>query len=275
MFETGTVAVQNRQLTSNPVGGIIYPAIFTQLEPRIGFAWATRVCGFVILVTSLPILAMRSKTAPKAPVQIVDWRSLTDLPFMMLNLGLCLGFMGLYNIITYIQLYAEARTTVSDTLADNILIILNAGSLVGRLVLGYFADKTGSINMQTAMALTAVVLTFCLLAIRSAAGVVVFALLFGAASGAFMGLPVASIANVSDDKSKIGTRIGMTMFIVGVGALISYPIAGAIVGDSDNWVGLVAVSVSLSTAIPNADVGCCLSVLNETDYSMSSFPAHC
>ncbi|KAI0430919.1 hypothetical protein F5Y09DRAFT_306494 [Xylaria sp. FL1042] len=130
---------------------------------------------------------------------------------MLLNLGLMLGFMGLYVVTTYFQLYALARTNVTTNISDNLLIIINAGSLVGRVVLGCFADITGSINMQTAMALVATILVFSLLTVHTSAEIIVVAGFFGISSGTFLGLPVASIVRLSDDPSKIGTRIGMTM----------------------------------------------------------------
>ena len=46
-------------------GGIIYPIVFYKLEPRIGFAWATRVIGFMALATlSLSLSLMRIRVLP-------------------------------------------------------------------------------------------------------------------------------------------------------------------------------------------------------------------
>jgi len=227
---------------------MIYPTIFTQLLPRVGFGWATRVIAFVFLTTSLLILLMRSKTKqPTTSRSLFDWGALTDRPFMLLNLGLVLGFMGLYIIMTYIKLLALGRTSISSSLADNLLLIINAGSFIGRVVLGYLADRTGPVNMQSVLALVSALLAFCLLVIRTPTGLMVFAVLFGMASGAFMGLPVASIVKMSDDPHKIGTRIGMTLLFVGIGALISYPTGGTIIGNStnENWVGMVVYSGTL------------------------------
>ncbi|KAI8627287.1 major facilitator superfamily domain-containing protein [Xylariaceae sp. FL1651] len=234
------------------VGGLIYPAIFTRLLATVGFGWATRSIAFVVLGTSLFILLMKSKTKPAPSRSLIDWKAFIDLPYMLLNLGLVLGFMGLYVITTYLQLFALARTDVSTDLADNLLIILNAGSLIGRVVLGYYADMIGSIAMQTAVVLVATVLSFSLLAVHSAAGLVVITVFFGVASGTFLGLPVASIVRLSDDPGKIGTRIGMTLLFVGIGALIDYPIAGAIVSDSHNWASPVVYSgvlLAVSTVV--------------------------
>ncbi|TGJ82385.1 hypothetical protein E0Z10_g6378 [Xylaria hypoxylon] len=198
----------------------------------VGFGWATRVIAFVLLGTSLLIILMKSKTKPTASRSVLDWAAFTDLPYMLLNVGLVFGFMGLYIVINYFQLYALARTNISANLADNLLIIINSGSLV--------------------VALVATILAFSLLAVHTSAALLIVAVLFGIASGTFLGLPVASIVRLSDDPNKIGTRIGMTLLFVGIGALISYPIAGAIIGDGDNWLGLILFSgllLAISTII--------------------------
>ncbi len=54
-----------------------------------------------------------------------------------------------------------------------------------------------------------------------------------------MGLPAAGVARLSSDRSKIGTRLGMTLAFVGFGVLVSNPIAGAILADDRNWIGLI------------------------------------
>ncbi|KAI1358620.1 major facilitator superfamily domain-containing protein [Xylaria arbuscula] len=249
VFLPAPAVVAHIASVGSAIGGIIYPTIFTYTLSSVGFGWATRVIAFVVLGTSFFIIPMKSKTKPTASRSLIDWTAFTDLPYMLLNLGLVIGFMGLYVVTTYFQLYALSRMNVTTNVSDNLLVIINAGSLVGRVILGYFADMIGSINMQTAMALVATILAFSLLAVHTSAAIIAVAVLFGISSGTFLGLPVASIVRLSDDPSKIGTRIGMTLLFVGIGALISYPIAGAILGDSDNWLGLILFSgVLLATS---------------------------
>ena len=221
-------------------GGVIYPIIVAQLQPRIGFAWTARVLGFILLATSIvPTVLMKSRAPPRPPRGLFDRAALRDVPYMLLNLGFLFGFMGMYIVLYYIQLFALARTTISSILADYLLVIINGSSILGRLVPGYYADRVGAINVLTTVVLASTILTFCLLAIRNTAGVVVFSALYGLAIGAFMGLPTAGIVSLSADKSKIGTRLGMTLTFVGFGVLVSDPIAGAILGRDQNWVGLI------------------------------------
>lgn len=191
---------------------------------------------------------MKSRTPSRAPRSLIDRSAFRDVPYILLNLGLFFGFMGLYVVFNYIQLFALGETSVASSLADYLLVIINASSLPGRLIPSYYADKVGSVNMQTAVALASTVLTFSLLAVRTAPAIIAVSVLFGFAAGAFMGLPAAGVVNLSADKTKIGTRLGMTLAFVGVGVLVSNPIAGAILGGGENWVGLIVWAGVLLTA---------------------------
>ncbi|RYP43332.1 hypothetical protein DL770_011724 [Monosporascus sp. CRB-9-2] len=248
-FHAGTALAMGASSTGSAIGGIIYPVVFNQLQPRVGFGWATRVLGFILLVTSVvPVFLMKSKAPPRPSRGLIDRSAFRDAPYLFLNLGLFFGVMGFYIIFYYVELLGLARTDVSPTLASYLLVIINAASLLGRLIPGYYADQVGTINVQTAVAFASTVLTFCLLAIRAAAALVVFTVLYGFMAGAFMGLPAAAVVSLSPDKSKIGTRLGMTLAFVGFGILVSNPIAGAILGDGGNWVGLTVWCAALLAA---------------------------
>jgi MFS family permease len=63
---------------------------------------------------------------------------------------------------------------------------------------------------------------------RSNAAIIVFAILYGFGSGAFVGLGPALIAQISDVR-QIGVRTGTMFAIVSVAALTGSPIGGALV----------------------------------------------
>ncbi|PYI15804.1 MFS general substrate transporter [Aspergillus violaceofuscus CBS 115571] len=243
-FHASTALAMGASSAGTALGGVIYPIIFTQLQPRIGFGWTTRVLALIVLVTMLiPVVLMRSRAPPTTQWSLVDRTAFRDIPYLLLNTGLILGFMGFYVILYYIQLFAIQETSVSQTITTYILVIINASSLPGRLIPGYYADRIGSINVQTVVALVGAVMTFALIAIHSTPGLIVYCVLYGFASGAFMGLPAAGVVSLSADRSKIGTQLGMTLAVVGCGVLVSTPIAGAILngghGDGRHWVGLI------------------------------------
>lgn len=61
------------------------------------------------------------------------------------------------------------------------------------------------------------------------------AIFFGFFSGAFIALPTVVYIILIEDKSRIGTRIGMGFALLGLGIIIGGPGGGAILGPEQNW----------------------------------------
>lgn len=82
-----------------------------------------------------------------------------------------------------------------------------------------------------------------MIAVKSAASLIVITILFGFFSGIFIALPPVMYVALTKDKSKVGTRIGMGFAMASVGVLAGGPAAGSILGsdkDNLNWVGVWA-----------------------------------
>lgn len=73
-----------------------------------------------------------------------------------------------------------------------------------------------------------------MLGVTNLAGLIVVAILFGFFSGVFIALPPVIMVQLTADKSKIGTRIGMGMAFFGFGTLLGGPGSGAILGTDRN-----------------------------------------
>jgi len=121
--------------SGSSIGGVIYPIVFHKLLPQIGFAWTTRVLGFMILVTMvIPITCMRVRVLPAKA------RSLLDLPAFLMPAyslqiaGFFIGFMGLYMPLFYAQLYAIQDKITNENLAFYLIAILNSTSVFGRIL---------------------------------------------------------------------------------------------------------------------------------------------
>ena len=107
-------------------------------------------------------------------------------------------------------------------------------SLPGRILPGYLGDKLGRFNVMIAMcSLSAIVilalwLPGTLLSPGSVAVYVIFSMLYGFASGAFVGMVPALLSQVSPDVTKIGVRQGVLFTCISIASLTGSPIAGAI-----------------------------------------------
>lgn len=102
-------------------------------------------------------------------------------------------------------------------------------SIVGRILPGIVGDRLGKYNIM--IAITFLSALFCLavwIPVKSTAGIIVFAVMFGFSSGGYFTLAPAIIAQISDPR-QIGTRVGTAYAIQSLGALLGSPVGGAIV----------------------------------------------
>ena len=215
------------------MGGIIYPIVFYKLVYQIGFGWATRVIGFIALGTLIvPNLVMKQRIKPPKARAMIDTTAFTDVPYLLYILGSITGFLGLYVMLFYLSFFGEVQGYTDQSLSFYVIPILNAASVFGRTVPNYISDKTGPLNMIGPGALICGIMIFCMMAVKSAAGVVVIAAFFGFFSGVFVALPPVCFAVLTKDKTKIGTRIGMGFAVIACSVLCGGPGSGAILGTS-------------------------------------------
>jgi MFS family permease len=214
---------------SLPKGGVIYPIIFHQLQPRIGFSWATRVIAFVALGTLLTCVAiMKRRFSPPARRRLLELEAWKEPPYSLFALGGFLGFMGLYIPFFYISPFAIGKTGATGDLPFYYVSILNASSTFGRIIPNFVADKVGPFNVLISCMLGAGILAFCWITVHDLGGLVIFAILYGFFSGAFVSLPPSAGVSLSSNLNSVGTRLGMVFCVAGLGILIGSPIGGAI-----------------------------------------------
>lgn len=78
------------------------------------------------------------------------------------------------------------------------------------------------------------------MAVTNAGGMIVVTLLFGFFSGIFIALPPVLFVALTEDKSKVGTRIGMGFAVIGLGVLAGGPGGGGILGTSGSGADLAS-----------------------------------
>jgi MFS family permease len=221
------------------IGSVIYPIVFHRLQPRVGFAWATRVLGFIALGTLLVSIAVLKTRLPppKKMRAILDPQAFKDVPFTLFSSGLFLAFAGLYIPIFYIIFIAEVRVHVESDLCFYMLPILNAASAFGRIFPGLLADRYGSLELIILCTLGSAIIGYVGIVIKSLASLVVFSLLYGFLSGAVVSLPSAVLASLAPSMQLVGTWLGMSFFFAALGILIGNPIVGAIIQVEKNQFG--------------------------------------
>lgn len=184
---------------------------------------------------------MKMRIKPAAKRSLLDATFFTDIPIVVFTFCCFLGFIALYVALFYISYYANATGITDTSLSFYLVPILNAGSVFGRTVPNAISDVTGPINLMAPGALVVGILVFCLIAVHNVGGIVVITLLFGFFSGIFIALPPVVVVALTEDKRKIGTRIGMVFAFLGGAVLCGGPGGGGILGNGHadlNWTGL-------------------------------------
>ncbi|KAI9901990.1 hypothetical protein N3K66_003807 [Trichothecium roseum] len=228
-------------VAGSSLGGVVLPIMMTHLIRLVGFPWMMRTVAFVFLaLLAVTNLTVRSRLPPRPrPFVFAEYVSGFRQPAMALTVAGNFFFMlGMFLPFNYVLLQAGAAG-MSPSLIPYLLPILNAVSILGRIIPGIVADKLGRYNVM--IVVCAVSAIFCLavwIPITDTAGILVFTVIFGFSSGGFISLVPTLIAQISDIQ-QIGTRVGAAFAVQSLGALVGSPIGGAIVDAMDgDYLGL-------------------------------------
>ncbi|KAI1073681.1 MFS general substrate transporter [Whalleya microplaca] len=234
--------------TAGSIGGIVFPIYLQAVLPKLGFAWSTRIIGFMLLFLSvLANLLVRTRLPPstRRVSAMPDWSLFRDLKFSLCCAGVWFMEWGIFTPLTYIVSYAAAHGQ-DATSAYTLLAVLNAGSFFGRSLPGFLADRFGRFNVIVVTNLLCVVtiLGFWLPAGSSYALIVVFAVTFGFASGSNLGLYPVCIGQLCDSRD-YGRFYSTALMVGSFGTLTSVPIGGALLGvgsGEQGWMALILFS---------------------------------
>lgn len=229
-------------LTGSGFGGVIYPIMLNQLfNSSVGFAWGVRASAFLtlgLLVVANCIMRTRLPSAKDRPADPNAKPAMnviiTDTAFMLGVLGNFLVLWGVYFPYFYLQLWVNLHG-LSTTLAFYTIAILNAGSIVGRTVPNHIADKVGQFNVLWPITAITGCLVFAMYGAKSTGAVIVFSILYGFFSGAYIALLAPTVAAMARDLSEIGLRLGVAYFLTSFAMLTGTPIVGALVGTKVDW----------------------------------------
>ncbi|KAF9462765.1 MFS general substrate transporter [Collybia nuda] len=210
------------------IGGTIIPIAAHRLIPLVGFQWAIRTIGFILLFVQVManLTLKRRLPAANSPGGLLNLKAFKSAPFTCFCLSAFFIFLGIYTALTYVEISALTRGVPMD-LSFYLVAIANASSLFGRYIAGILADRIGPINVMIPMATTIAVFTYAWPFAHSKASLIVIMVLYGFATGGYVSLlsnPLMALGETND----IGRRIGMYMSILSLGALAGPPISGAI-----------------------------------------------
>ncbi|RHZ51855.1 hypothetical protein CDV55_101939 [Aspergillus turcosus] len=219
------------------VGSVVFPIMFRQLQPRIGFPWTVRSIGFInLLLGLLTCLILCRKPGKKTRTRsMIEWRAFTDLPFVLFSTSLTCVMLAYYIPLFYVPSYARTRLHTTRSLAFYMVAIINGASAFGRVVPYLLSAYIPPIAILFLGVAGSALAMFTWIAATTLPGFIVWACYWGFLSGVLVTAPTAIIGHpaLCPDPNYLGTRMGMMWGISSLGSLVGTPIAGALVDLSD------------------------------------------
>ncbi|CAL3970613.1 unnamed protein product [Diplocarpon coronariae] len=245
--------------TGAAVGGIFYPIILELLLEGLGFRWAVRVTALVALATlgtASLLIRPRADVPAKGKAPLLEIVAFKEPVYLGLVLGQMISFAGVYVVYYFILGRVSAKNVDLQGLKPYYLVsFLNVGGVFGRIVPNYLADKYVAVQnviphnlltkhtrsnpllVQSIFVFIGGILIFVWPVVLNLPGLIVFCLVYGFFSGAFISLPPASVASVTRDMSRYGARLGMAVTCNAFGLLAGPPIASAITYHGPGYTG--------------------------------------
>ncbi|KAI0311457.1 hypothetical protein OF83DRAFT_1087677 [Amylostereum chailletii] len=201
-----------------------------------GFAWGVRASAFLVLgllIIANLLMTDRhgiSKTAPpKSDLKTL----LTNIPYMISVLAVLL-FAILHGVDPSVAFY--------------MLALMNGLGIPGRIIPNAFVPRFGVFNLLIASTIACGALIFALYGISATPGVVIFAILYGFFSGAYMRVSWGaqwSMSTFIRGLPTYSTRVGLAFFLTSLGTLTGNPIDNALLGDTFPWGGAIVFSATM------------------------------
>ncbi|KAF8557262.1 MFS general substrate transporter [Imleria badia] len=221
------------------LGSVIHPIMLNYLFNRsVGFANGVRISAAFVsaLLVSACLLIRTRLEPPKNPANYLSIGKaiIYDVPYCIMCAGLLLFFIGVYYPLFYLQLDSVQHRN-SETFSFYSLVLLNGGSLIGRLSTGFIAPYVGVPRLLIISTAVCGILILGMIGLNRVPTVVVIGTIYGYFAGVCIALLAPLMALLTSDISELGARMGIAMAILGFGSLVAGPIAGALLTSQYKW----------------------------------------
>ncbi|KAJ2159246.1 hypothetical protein GGF46_003176 [Coemansia sp. RSA 552] len=206
-------------VSGSSIGGLWFTAATQSILDNLGAAWALRILGILTFVVTGVMNSLYFRRVPPKPRKnLFEFAAAKHLTLWLVSIESFAVYTGYWALSFYIGTTAlQVGGTAKD--GSNLLLVLNAGSAIGRVLAGLIADKFGNINTLLISLLLTVVIEMPLwMTAKSLAPLYVLCALYGLISPTFISLnPV--IISAYFDTDTLASVMGMTNLFSGIGAL--------------------------------------------------------
>jgi MFS family permease len=107
----GTYFTKRRSLAlaicavGNSFGGLIFSAILQSLLPKLGYGWAMRVCGFVIIGSMIPAnFLLKPRRIKRHKTPLIEWSAFGEPIYACFSAGMFFCMVGMWIPVFYVSL---------------------------------------------------------------------------------------------------------------------------------------------------------------------------
>jgi MFS family permease len=214
-------------VAGSSLGAIVFPVVLSKLFSVVGFGWAVRICGFIMVPFLIfSVLTVKARLPPRDS-RFILW-SAFKMPLYVVSLGAVFFlFLGMFIPLFYLPAYGISRG-MDETLASYLVAIINGASIPGRIIPGILGDKLGRLNTLLFAGLSTAIVILCWPRTTSTAGIISFSVVFGFSSGAIISAGSVVFTLCPSNPKDIGTFMGMGIAVGSIAVLIGPPINGAL-----------------------------------------------
>jgi MFS family permease len=182
--------------------------------------WATQFCN----IWSIPL---------------VDWRIARSRKFLAQALGASFQAAAYYTPIFFLSSYARTLGYSASTGA-NFIALSNAMNAVGKIAIGYLADRVGRVNTLFATTFISAVVCLALWLPSTFGGekglFIAFAVMYGIFASAYISLFPTSLVEIFG-VANYASISGLLYMVRGIASLIGGPIAGVLIRGRESNAG--------------------------------------
>ncbi|KAJ6086240.1 Major facilitator superfamily domain general substrate transporter [Penicillium sp. IBT 16267x] len=242
-------------LAGTGFGGVAWPLAFRSLIERVGFRNTLRITAclsFVLISVSGTFMkwpasqiariqvenAAAARSSSLFRIPLVDWRVARTRKFAAHALGAALQSAAYYTPVFFFSSFARTLG-YSTTSSANFIAISNAANALGKIVIGYAADRMGRLNtlflttFLSAIAVLALWLPSSLSTSQSSGSAlfIVFTISYGIFASAYVSLFPTSLVELFGVQNFVSVN-GALYMVRGFATLLGTPVAGALIRSS-------------------------------------------
>ncbi|KAI8320379.1 MFS general substrate transporter [Martensiomyces pterosporus] len=210
------------------IGGVVFSQITQVMVDSIGYRWSLRTQRFITLTVGGAASAFyrRRISAPRQSITS-QFSMLKDVRFAIICMSSLFINLAYFVDFTYLPTAAykvDGRTRTSA----NVVLVMNIGNTVGRVLSALVAGKVGAMNTTIACYVAVAVCELVLmLAAKSIGGYYALAIIYGGLCASFTSILPLVLASIFGAQS-IASSVGLMNMASGIGVLVGNPVQGAL-----------------------------------------------